>query len=203
MNTISPAKQDAIGQKAAQTFLAKGIEAATIREIAVSVGVGEATLYRHYKTKAQLAILAADYLQKEIFASYFQKPFEGSGFDGLKAFYDVFASVFQNHPEYFRFLDEFDIFVSNSPEGSKASYESGISRFEDVFRKLYEMGRKDGTVEEIEDIETFYFASTHALLSLCKKLSSGVVLSQDLRIDKSKELKVFIEMVLYRLEKHR
>ncbi len=201
MNTISPEKHDALAGVAAKVFLTRGIEEATIKEIARELGVGEATLYRHYKNKAQLALLAANYLQEEVMASYFKKDLSGSGFDGLKAFYDVFLGVFLNHPDYYRFLDEFDIFIANYPEGDKVSYEAGLERFRELYISLYEKGVRDGTVNPIGDIDSFYFASTHATLSLCKKLSSAGVLSQDLRIDKSKELSVFIEMVLYRLEK--
>ena len=201
MNVLSQDKRDAIAENAAKIFLSRGIEATTIRDIARSSGVGEATLYRHYKTKVQLAILAAEYLQKEIFASYFVSPSSGSGFADLCAFYDVFVQVYNNHPEYYRFLDEFDVFVSKANDGDKASYELGISRFEDVYFAFYRKGRDDGSVAELDDVQSFYFASTHATISLCKKLASESVIRQDLRIDKSKELKVFIETILYRLEK--
>ena len=201
MNTISQDKHESLPGVAAKVFLSRGIEEATIKEIARQLGVGEATLYRHYKTKAQLAILAAGFLQEEIMASYFAKDVSGMGFEGLKAFYDVFVQVYENHPEYYRFLDEFDIFLANSPEGDKVSYEAGLDRFKDIYLAFYRKGLEDGTVNRIDDVESFYFASTHATLSLCKKLASQSVVSQDLRIDKSKELKVFIEMVLYRLEK--
>ena len=201
MNTISKEKHLALPAIAARVFLARGIEEATIKEIAKELGVGEATLYRHYKTKAQLAILAAGYLQEEIMASYFDQELKGSGFDGLAAFYNVFVQVFDNHPEYYRFLDEFDIFIANSPEGDTVSYEAGLDRFKDIYISLYEKGLHDGTVNPIADVESLYFASTHATLSLCKKLASQSVVSQDLVIDKSNELKVFVEMVLYRLER--
>ncbi len=201
MNAIAESKHQAIAGVAASVFLSKGIEEATIKEIAVKVGIGEATIYRHYKTKAQLAILAADYLQQTIFAEYFASPMRNTGFASMQAFYGVFSKVFENHPEYYRFLDEFDIFISNEAQGDKYNYEAGLNRFKDIYISLYKQGLQDGTVNEIEDIDVFYFASTHATLSLCKKLADKSVLSQDLSIDKSKELKVFIETVLYRLKK--
>ncbi len=201
MNTISQDKHDALPGVAARVFLSRGIEETTIREIAQELGVGEATLYRHYKNKAQLAILAANYLQEQILASYFNEHLSGSGFDGLKAFYKVYEGVYLNNPEYYRFLDQFDIFIANYPEGDKNSYETGLDHFKDIYFSIYKQGLEDGTVNEIENIESFYFASTHATLSLCKKLASQSVIAQDYRIDKSKELSVFIETVLYRLEK--
>ncbi len=201
MNTISKDKHELLPATAARVFLARGIEEATIREIATELGVGEATLYRHYKTKAQLSILAAGYLQEEIMSSYFPQGSALHGMEGLKAFYGIFFQVFENHPEYYRFLDEFDVFIASYPEGDKVSYEAGLDRFKDIYLSFYKEGVQDGAVHEIDDIEAFYFASTHAMLSLCKKLASQSVISQDSRIDKVHELKVFIEMVLYRLEK--
>ena len=203
MNVISKDKHLSLPAVAAKVFLARGIEEATIKEIASELGVGEATIYRHYKTKAQLSILAAGYLQEEIMSSYFPQGSTLHGMDGLQAFYDLFFQVFENHPQYYRFLDEFDVFIANYPEGDKVTYEAGLDRFKDIYFSFYKEGVQDGTVYEIDDIETFYFASTHALLSLCKKLASQSVISQDSRIDKVHELKVFIEMVLYRLDKNK
>lgn len=201
MNVISIDKHRSLPAIAAKVFLARGIEEATIKEIASELGVGEATIYRHYKNKALLAILAAEHLQEDIMSSYFSHGTTLQGYEGLKAFYNVFVQVYENHPEYYRFLDEFDIFIANHSEGDTLSYEAGLDRFKDIYLSFYEKGVKDGTVQAIDDVESFYFASTHATLSLCKKLASQGVVPQDLRIDKVHELKVFIEMVLYRLEK--
>ncbi len=200
MNVISKQRVDALASVAAGVFLSRGIEEATIKEIATKSGIGEATLYRRYKTKAQLAILAAGYLQKDVLASYFAQDVEGSGFEGLKAFYNVFKEVYENRPEYYRFLDEFDVFVASYPNEAKSGYETGIDQFKSIYLSLYEKGLQDGSIRALEDPESFYFATTHATLSLCKKLSSQSVLAQDYRIDKSKELSVFIETVLYRLD---
>lgn len=201
MNTIAKDKHEALASVAASVFLQRGIEEATIKEIATRLGVGEATIYRHYKTKTRLAILAANYLQQEIMASYFNDIVVGTGICGLRAFYNVFVSVYENNPEYYRFLDQFDVFVASSESNEKFAYEEGLDRFKDIYLSLYKKGLEDGTVNEIEDIESFYFATTHATLSLCKKLASQSVIAQDLVIDKAKELKVFVETVLYRLER--
>ncbi len=201
MNTIDQNKHEALAGVAASVFLSRGIEEATIKEIATKLGVGEATLYRHYKNKAQLAILAANYLQKDVLAAYFMQDHAGNGFHEICAFYNVFQFVFDRKPEYYRFLDQFDIFIANYPDDDKDSYEVGLDRFKDIYLGLYKKGVEDGTINPLDDIESFYYATTHATLSLCKKLASQSVVSQDLRIDKSNELKVFIETVLYRLEK--
>ena len=203
MNVISQEKVEALASVAAGVFLSRGIEEATIKEIATKSGIGEATLYRRYKTKAQLAILAAGYLQKEVLASYFSQDVLGNGFEGLKAFYNVFRQVYEAHPDYYRFLDEFDIFITAYPEEAKSGYETGIDQFKNIYLAFYENGVKDGSVRALEDPESFYFATTHATLSLCKKLSSQSVIAQDYRIDKSKELSVFIETILYRLDNNK
>lgn len=203
MNVVSQEKVEALASVAAGVFLSRGIEEATIKEIAQKSGIGEATLYRRYKTKAQLAILAAGYLQKEVLASYFSQDVLGNGFEGLKTFYNVFRQVYENHPDYYRFLDEFDIFITAYPQEAKSGYETGIDQFKNIYLAFYENGVKDGSVRALEDPESFYFATTHATLSLCKKLSSQSVIAQDYRIDKSKELSVFIETILYRLDNNK
>ena len=55
------AKKDAITRAALELFVEKGIEATTTREIALKADAGEGTMFRHYKSKEQLAWDIYDY----------------------------------------------------------------------------------------------------------------------------------------------
>ena len=64
-----------------------------------------------------------------------------------------------------------------------------MDRFKAVWLSAYEDGLKDGTVRPLDDPGLFYYATTHAVLSLCKKLAAerGVI-RQDQLTDKAAEV---------------
>ena len=65
------------------------------------------------------------------------------------------------------------------------------------FSKAYGEGLKDGSVRSVKDLTSFYYATTHALLELCKKLSAHVkVLKQDGAIESEEEISVLISVIL-------
>ena len=80
-------------------------------------------------------------------------------------------------------------------------YEEGIASFKSSFDEAYKKGVEDDSIQVIDNIDDFYFATTHALMGLCKKLAYQNVISQDFKIDKVGEIKVLIETILYRLKK--
>ena len=66
----------------------------------------------------------------------------------------------------------------------------------------YKQGVEDGSVNNVGNAEVFYFATTHSLLELCKKLSMKKgVLEQDKTLKKSSEIKCLIKIILNSLKK--
>ena len=67
--------------------------------------------------------------------------------------------------------------------------------------EAYNDGLIDGSVRKVEDLELFYFSSTHALIELCKKKAIVEdILVQDKAIDKSGEIKCLIGIILNNLK---
>ena len=91
--------------------------------------------------------------------------------------------------------------MSNENSDLLDSYEQAINQYKKVFMSAYEEGLKDGSVKEQDDINLFYFSTTHALIELCKKLSAKAVLNQDLEIEKTSEIKYMVKLVLSLLSK--
>ena len=76
-------------------------------------------------------------------------------------------------------------------------YADNLDRFRDAFFDAYCEGLSDGTVKKLNSPETFYYATTHAVLSLCKKLAApDAILRQDKLTDKSQEVKTVIDVIL-------
>ncbi len=194
---LKDVKKNFFVDAAIKLFLSESIEKVTIKDIATEAGVGEMTIYRYFGSKRNIVAEAVIRLQNIVFTDYFKIDESKSGYERLEMFYSTFLNVFTNRPEFFKFIKEFDIFMMNEPSNLLQEYEDELSRFKAVYLYSYKTGLEDGTVRNIEDVELFYFTSTHALIELCKKLSySKGVLPQDEKIEKSKELKCLINVFL-------
>ena len=193
-------KQNFLVDIATDLFMCRSIQDVTIKDIAVSAQVGEATIYRYFGSKQKLVVLAAMKIQEVVNSDYFKSE-SNNGFESLEAFYNSYLKIFLKHPNFYKFLSEFDIYMSGDNSGILGSYESAIDQYKVVFMNAYEQGLKDRSVKEQKDINLFYFTTTHTLIELCKKLSLKAVLNQDLEIEKEGEIKCLIEIILNSLSK--
>ena len=198
---LKDVKENFLVDIATDLFMCRSIQDVTIKDIAVSAQVGEATVYRYFGSKQGLVVQAAMNLEKIISSDYFKPSKDSTGFENLKSFYESYLNIFKNHPNFYKFLSEFDIYMSGDNSGVLEAYEGAINQFKDVFMMAYEQGVKDGSVKSQKDINVFYYSTTHTLLELCKKLSLKAVLNQDLIIEKEGEIKCLIEIILNSLSK--
>lgn len=184
---------------ATDLFMARSVQEVTIHDIAVSAQVGEATIYRYFGNKQNLVIQAAMRIQN-IVSAYFFKIKEGkNGFEKLAIFYRSYLDIYNEHPNFYKFLEEFDTFISVD-ESDTDRYEEAIDQYKVSFMESYNLGLKDGSIKKQADIDAFYFSTTHALLELCKKLAfRKAVLEQDKGEGKEKEIQCLIDIILMSL----
>ncbi len=200
--TIKDAKINFIVAEAADLFLSQSIHSVTVKDVAQKAGVGEATLYRLFSTKRNLVCAAAVLLQNDIFTKYFNiEAIQGTGYEKLSLFYHRYLELFTTRRELFRFVNEFDAYMLGG-EVEEDQYSMGLDLFKAVCTSAYEEGLKDGSLQPVDDWELFYYASTHAMLELCKKLSAGDIVKQDTLINKEAEIDTLIGIILYRLKNH-
>lgn len=200
MNKLKDNTMNFIIKESTSLFLKNSITNVTMSDIAKQVGIGEATLYRYFKKKQNIVIKVSANLAKEIFEYYLDFDDKLSGARQLEAFYMVFPKLFASHPDYFKFVNQLDAYLLMEADTGLREYEDRIKQFYDVYSKAYEKGRYDGTVYEIEDLRTFYYATTHSLLNLCKYLSKPTVLLQDQEIDGKKEIEQIVKLILNALK---
>ena len=195
---IKDVKLEFILNTATELFMTRNISDVTIKDIADEAGVGEATVYRYFKTKNNIVIAAAINLGKNVYKDYFDISKGKTGFEKLEIFYKSYLNLFKKSPSHFYFVREFDAYMVSRGEISLVDYEKGlVDQFKNVFIEAYETGLKDGSVKEVKNVEVFYFATTHALLELCKKLSMKKgVLEQDKTLKKTSEIKCLINVIL-------
>ena len=182
---------------ATDLFMTRSIPEVTIKDIALAAQVGEATIYRYFGKKQALVVQSAMKLQQAVNADYFRVSEGKNGFEKIKIFYRSYLGIFNAHPEFFKFINDFDAFMAGDNIDVINPYESVIGQYKVVYMNAYQEGLKDGSIKPQKDVEMFYFSTTHALLELCKKLSiSKAVLNQDNVIEKKKEIECLIDIIL-------
>ncbi len=186
-----------IVEVANRLFLQRGIRDVTIKDIANEAGIGEATIYRHFSKKQNIVLASALSLKEKVFKGYFDLSKGVTGFEKLSIFYNSYLTIFRHSPEYFYFINEFDAYMCMEENISLDEYEEEIDSFKSEYLEAYEAGLKDHSVRKIDSIKTFYFATTHSLLELCKKLAvTRALLKQDQNSEKEKEIECLIEIIL-------
>ena len=199
MNKIKDKAKDYIIDEACNLFLEKSISGVTISDIAKKVGVGDATMYRYFGTKQNIVMAVAVKLAKEVYEDYFVNQGEKTGYEKIKDFYYRYLDIFKNHNTYFSFVREFDAFILTEAK-EKFDYESEIDLYKNIFFEAYNLGLKDGSITKLDNVELFYYSTTHSLLNLCKTLSfNGNLISQDEKMVKEDEIKEMIDIILYRV----
>lgn len=199
MSKMKDAQKDFIIEEAVKLFLAKSIDEVTMSEIAKSVEIGDATLYRYFAKKQNIVVLSAIKLSKRVFDNYFN--FDGlEGVEVIRKFYSNFLNIFIDHKEFFSFINEFDAFIINESYDNTL-YEDGVNKFKEIYFNAYRNAVDKGEIREVPDIDAFYYATTHVLLDLGKRLSrKGAVVSSD-EHSNYKELKIMVDVILNSLLK--
>ena len=198
--SIKEAKLNFIIEAAQNQFFKKGIATVTIKDIAQEAGVGEATIYRHFQKKQNIVLAVAMSIFEIVSSEYFHQSQYKLGYEKIEAFYMSFLSIFNSHRDYYNFLSEFDSYIADQATDLGA-YENGIKTFYDDFEYAYSLGLKDGSVKAIENVEVFYFTTTHSILELCKKLAADAkILKQDSKYS-TEEIETLIRLFLNNLKK--
>ena len=194
-------KLNFISEEVIPLFLEKPIADITVKDIAQKVGLGEATIYRYFSKKQNLVKAVALKLQSSVYEKYFDFSAYVTGYDKISAFYGGYLRIFKEKRELFRFLNQFDAYCISEEFTDLEAYSSGLEEFKNAYISAYENGIKDGSVRPVDDIDLFYYSSTHSLLELCKKLSSeNDIVLQDKTSDKIGEISTLVGIFLYRIK---
>ena len=189
-----------IVEQATNLFLENSIAGVTMSDIAHHVGIGDATLYRYFKKKQNIVLLASTKLAERVYKECFREEESLTGYEQLSVFYNAYLEIFKKSNSYYRFIDELDAYLITEKDAEKSEYESEINVFKDVFDRGYDKGLSDGSVLSQADREVFYYATTHSLINLCKFLSTSNALEQDSKIKKEQEIKTMINVILKSLK---
>jgi len=198
--SVMDAKRNYVVDTATKLFLSRPLSQVTVRDVAQEAEVGEATVYRYFSAKSSLIVAVALKLQGEVAQYFLRESKQVDGYTKLVKFYASYVDLFAFRPELYRFLYEFDAFCVEQRVKGLDEYADKLDLFRDAYLAAYNEGLKDGSVRELSDPTLFYYATTHAVLSLAKKLAvEGGIVRQDQLTDQIGEIRMLNETFLYTL----
>lgn len=191
---------------AAQLFLARGVEAVKMTDIAEAAEIGVASLYRYFGTKEAILIRAGILLWSDLRA-LFEEVVEDSdssrtGREQVAAMLGVYRTLCRDHKNFLLFLEDFDRFIlaSGVKKSELYEYERSIGDYYPLFEAAYRRGVADGSLRAGVDPALFYRTFTHGITALCQKLLRGEILAQD-DFSSSGEVELYLDAALRYLEK--
>jgi AcrR family transcriptional regulator len=183
-------------------FKEQGIEPCTLADIADRAGVGIASLYRYFKTRQDLVIAAAGMYWQEEFEDLYKKHQDEAnrlptGRERSLRILETFLEIYDNHPEFLRFLEQFDQYVVREKvaEADLGDYDRIIGSFRNILEQAVVEGIADGSVRSEVPVALFCSATLKGLISLAQKMvSRAVIIPSDRALDGRAELHVLIDM---------
>lgn len=201
MGKLEQVKKEFVIDQALTLFEERGIAGVTVADIASACEMGEATIYRYFGKKQNIVLACGVRMADRILNALNRDQEELNGFGQLCRFYGAFPEVFRKQPELYRFIYRLDAYLVQEKLENLSEYEDALDRFKCLFDRSYATGLADGSVKALEKPEVFYYATTHALLNLCKKLSMDPITAKDLQISKSEEIETVVNLILNGLRK--
>jgi len=199
--SVMDAKRNYVIETATNLVLSRPLSRVTVRDVAQEAGVGEATVYRYFSTKTSLIVACALKLQGEVSQYFLRESKPVDGYTKLVKFYASYVDLFAFRPELYRFLYEFDAYCVEQRVKGLEEYSDNLDVFREAYLAAYREGVADGSVRKIQNPELFYYATTHAVLSLAKKLAvEGGIVRQDQLTDQIGEIRTLNETFLYSLK---
>ena len=184
-------------------FSQKSIEVVTMQEIAKASGLGVATVYRYFRTKAALVIAIGAKIWKE-YAVEVEKMYQARGGDAMNAaeelafFLDSFIDLYQNHKDVLRFIRSFETYIryENVPEEDVRVYNEVVDGFARKFHAVYEKAERDGTLRLELPEKKFFYTIMYIMLSASEKFAEGLVYPSEYEEDMTEELELLKDMIL-------
>jgi AcrR family transcriptional regulator len=197
-------RKEQIIKAAIAVFKEKGIENAKMIDVAKKAEFGVATVYRYFNTKTELVIASGAWLWDDELRHIHSMLYEedllaNKAIHCVEKTLNLFLDMYHNHADILGFLEQFDNYVvkENIPPQQLIKYEASVITIKEDILEAIALGKVDGSIKPDIDENLFYITATHALMSLCQKLTlRGKIISKDDEIDGYLQIKFFIEALL-------
>ena len=191
-------------EAAMELFCEKGIEETSIDEIAERAGVGSATIYRYYETKAQLAIQSGVAYWRKIAGQYLNiTDIEGysdmTGREQLECIMDALIAIFERERGFLKYLQEFEVFVRRYAINMErlAEYEDSIMSLKPRVTDALEKGRQGGTLFFEWSSNEVCYSLAHTAFGVMKRFAwNGSMLELDSQVELILQVKIAVKLLI-------
>ena len=197
-------REQKILEAAMALFCEKGLEETSIDEIAGRAGVGSATIYRYYETKAQLAIQSGVEYWKKIAQQYLNlteiKGYSDmTGLKQLECIMDALVMIFEKERGFLKYLQEFEVFVRRYEIDMErlAAYEESIMSLKPRVTDALEKGLQDGTLSFEWSPNEVCYSLAHPAFGVMKRFAwNGSMLELDSQVELILQVKIAIKLLI-------
>ena len=192
------ARKEHILENAYRVFSEQSIDKVSMNEIADACGIGVATLYRHYRTKPELALAVSVWIwQKVIFEGdlRIRRP-DRTAIEEFEAYLDVFLDLYRDHCDALRFNQFFNVYAQNEgmSAGQMEPFLAVIRDLADRFHGVYLKGCQDHTLCTDMPEDAMFSCSMHLMLAAVTRYAVGLIYKKG--TDAEKELLLQKEMLM-------
>ncbi len=200
------ARIERILQSAFSLFSHNGFDAIAMTDIAKEAEIGVASLYRYFETKDEIAIRTAMWAwenRKKMILPFLEDTdyLNKNGISQLEEIFELFFKLYQNEPDFFRYIYFFDAYIVCQKINSERliPYQGVIETVQTIISKAITKGIEDGSISnKYKNLEKqLYFSLMHTLFSATQKLSlSGKMLKMDEDNDDIQQLKLLGKILI-------
>lgn len=184
-------------------FSEKGMEAASISDIAKEAAFGEATVYRYFSNKETLVLecgkkfwhMAADFFDAETNTEAFRK---ASGIQQVELMMRAACRFYENERAAFRLIHDLDVFLLSHQVQKEQlkEYEEAVDALRPYLCEAIEKGKEDGSIANKADTLELYYTITNGIFGLMQKQAAGSLLSTDLNVNEKRKIELFVELLI-------
>ena len=195
-------RETSILEAAKKVFLAKGLIAATIDDIAAEAELGKGTLYRHYRSKEDIMLAINEQATRELQALYTQEAAgEGTGLAKVLRMMRAYFAFVMANPAYFGFIAFFESPLPTTNAG--VVYET-TNDINELFQAVLQQGVADGSLRtdlKSELMANTLWASSYGIMQFI--VSKGVHLAEQRQIDLNELFETFLSTLESGLGNHK
>ncbi|MGP0066977.1 MAG: TetR/AcrR family transcriptional regulator [Isosphaeraceae bacterium] len=149
------ARQEEILETATELFAEHGFSDAVTQALADRLGVGKGTIYRHFPSKRDLFLAAADRVMRKM-QEHVNKNIEGidDGFERIQRAIATFLGFFADHPAFVELLIQERAYFKDRKRPTYFEHrEINVQRWRQLYREMIAQGRiRDMPVEQITNV---------------------------------------------------
>lgn len=198
---LSDKRRSDILQAARRVFNFKGIESATMSDIAIEAEMGVATLYRYFNTKPELVIeTGIDYCRDAIA----NQPYgiidpALSGLERIQRLLHALTRLCNERQDFLIFLQQFDFYFSckENHHPRLDVFESEIFPLVSPWFDAMEKGICDGSIRgDVQTVDVIALILRSFVSLQQRNLTRDHVLSIDEQLDRNAQLGMLCDMVI-------